>query len=494
MAEHVRAGLSADAVGRTHEWSRLVDFATSGLPHSTLGLVWGRRRIGKSFLLSQLGERYGLYFQAVRGTAGEALAELGTEVARVTAAPGSIYLPDWATALSVLMQLGADGPFTVVLDEYPYLREETPELDSMIQRIFGTGNALRESNQCRLVLCGSAVSVMSQLLSGSSPLRGRAGLDLRIAAFDYRDALALHRTSDLDLAVRLYSIIGGVAAYARDMVDDDLPTQLRGLDSWVARRVLSPAAPLSREVDVLLSDDPTMSQTRKIHQYHATLAAVALGRRTPGRIADYVKMSGPRLDPMLRTLVDAQFIDRLVDPVRDNRPTYHPADPIVRFHYALVRPHQTRLSRYGADLKTMWGELSSTFTSKVVGPTFESMARHWLHHYADLRAFGGGPFHIGSTVVTGGDDDHDVDLVVALDDAERPGDRTVVVLGEAKSGEEFTLRHLERLESIRDATGPRARDAALYLVGRRFSSALASMAATRRDVELVDLERLYYGS
>lgn len=494
MHERITPLLSPDAVGRGPEWASLVDFSRSGARHSTLGVVWGRRRIGKSFLLSQLGAQEGLYYEAVRGSSSEALRDLGAVIAEAIGAPAPLQLPDWETAIETLMKLGGDGPFTVVLDEYPYLREQAPELDSIIQRAFGPKSSLREQNQCRLILCGSAMSVMAELLGGTAPLRGRAGLDLRISPFDFRDALALHGTADLPLAVQLYSVIGGVAAYARDMVGDDLPSDGADFDAWVARRVLSPAAPLSREVDLLLSEDPATAQARKLNLYHAALAAVALGRRTPGRMADYVKISGQRLDPILRGLVEAQFMERLIDPIRDNRPTYHPGDPIIRFHYAVIRPNHARLGRHGADLPALWTGLGPTFRSNVVGPTFELMARYWLTHYADLSALAGGPTHVGSTVVTSRDAEYEIDLVVARDDGDAPGTRSVAVLGEVKSSEELGTGHLTTLETARTALGGRATDAVLYLVGRRFTRSLASAAARRSDVELVDLERLYFGT
>ena len=39
---------------------------------------------------------------------------------------------------------------------------------------------------------------------------------MRMRPFDFRDALGLYPTDDLLLATHRYSIIGGVAAYARD--------------------------------------------------------------------------------------------------------------------------------------------------------------------------------------------------------------------------------------------------------------------------------------
>lgn len=486
--------LPPGTVGRQPEWGALVDFATARRDHASLGIVWGRRRIGKSYLLTELcAATGGVYFEALRGSASESLASLGAALGAATGAPAPLALPDWEAAVAALLRLGTDRPRVVVLDEYPYLREQVPALDSIIQRTFGPRDPLRTGTRTRLVLCGSAMSVMADLLSGTSPLRGRAALDLRVAPFDYREAAVLHQVTDLRLAVQLYAIIGGVAAYARDMVDDDLPTGPRDLDRWVAQRVLSPAAPLSREVELLLAEDPSTAQARKINLYHATLAAVALGRHAPGRIADYVKLSGPRLDPILQSLVSAQFVDRITDPVRANRPLYHPGDPIIRFHYALLRPNHSKLSRHGGDLRALWRGLGDTFRSQVVGPTFEAMARHWAIHYARLPGLDGTATHVGATSVSIDGSDTEVDIAVSLDDAPTPGERTVVALGEAKSGEELTTAHLRRLERIRSALGARAADARLLLVGTRVDSGLRTTARRRHDVELVDLERLYHG-
>ena len=487
-------GLPGDTVGRRTEWEALVDFAGSAVEHATLGVVRGRRRIGKSYLLAELcAATGGLYYEAVRGSSSEALAELGIALGAASGAPGPLLLPDWETAVTSLMRLGESAPHVVVLDEYPYLREQAPELDSVVQRVFGPRHPLHTGTRSRLILCGSAMSVMAELLAGTSPLRGRAGLDLRISPFDYREAAVLHRVTDLRMAVRLYSIIGGVAAYARDMVDDDLPTTERDFDRWVARRVLSPASPLSREVELLLSEDPTTAQARKVNLYHATLAAIALGRHTPGRVADYVKLSGPRLNPILQALVSAQFVERLTDPIKANRALYHPGDPIIRFHYAIIRPNHSRLGRHGADHVAIWRSLDNSFRSQVVGPTFEAMARHWTTHYAQIPGVTDDATHVGATTVRVGVREVEIDIAVSLDDARTPGERTVAALGEAKSGEQITSAHLSRLESARMALGPRATDARLLLVGTRFERGLVAQAARRSDVELVDLDRLYHG-
>jgi hypothetical protein len=396
-----------------------------------------------------------------------------------------------------LLALGEERETVVVLDEYPYLREHTPDLDSIIQGAFGPRSPGRRTSRTRLILCGSAITVMSKILSGTAPLRGRAGLDLRVSPFDFRVARELHGITDLKTALRTYAVIGGVAAYAREMSGGDLPTEPNDFDRWVCGRVLSPAAPLFNEVPLLLSEDPATSKARKINLYHATLAGVAMGNHAHGNLTRYVKVSGASLAPIIEALVSAELIERVQDPIRENRPTYHPADPLIRFHYAVIRKHQSRLSRHEADTRGIWEHLVPTFDSQVVGPCFEAATRYWTTHFADLVDTLGGshhghPHHVGPTnLVLNDGTERQLDVLVAADDADSPSQRTILAVGEAKAGEQITGHHLQRLGVARSALGKRAAGAKLLLFGARFSKELVDLEGDRPDVELIPLNRLY---
>lgn len=482
-----------DMIGRKAEWTRLAEFAASGQTHASLGIVWGRRRVGKSFLLESLVEECGgFYYEAVRGSSGEALRELGARLGTFVGAAAPLALESWDAAVEALLALGRESEAVVVLDEYPYLLEHSPELDSIIQRAFGPRSPSRAGSRTRLILCGSALSVMSRMLSGTAPLHGRAGMDLRISPFDFRVARELHAIEDLATAYRTYSVIGGVAAYGREMVESDVPRGGSDFDRWVCRRVLSPGAPLFNEVALLLSEDPATARARKINLYHAALAGVALGNHAHGKLTSYVKIPGASLAPIVEALVSAELIERVQDPIRDNRPFYYPADPLIRFHYALIRRNHARLSRHGADTRQIWGNLKATFDAQVAGPTFEAGARFWAAHFADAEDLGGQPDHVGPTVVQLPDGtEKQLDVVVATGGSDAPSDRTVVALGEAKAGERINDGHLRSLELARAALGERAARARLLLFGTAFTPGLVAAAARRADVELVDLRRLY---
>lgn len=77
--------------GRDEEWEALTSFATGSQPEVALGVVSGRRRQGKTFLLKSLTEALGgFYFEATEGTDIELLRLFGMALARHT-------VPPWAT-------------------------------------------------------------------------------------------------------------------------------------------------------------------------------------------------------------------------------------------------------------------------------------------------------------------------------------------------------------------------------------------------------------
>jgi hypothetical protein len=79
-------------------------------------------------------------------------------------------------------------------------------------------------------------------------------------------------------------------------------------------------------------------------------------------------------------------------------------------------------------------------------------------------------------------------------------DRDVLLaIGEAKWQETMSASHLKRLQHIRELLaakgGPGAHDARLLLFsGAGFSDTLIQKAATDPSVQLIGLDRLYYGS
>lgn len=473
---------------------RVTKFIGSSAPVPTLGLVYGRRRIGKSTLLSSVtADTGGFYWEATRSAPAIQLRRLG-EALGAHLGVGEIALADWEAALRQLLRLGEQATTPVVLDEFSYMLEADPSLDSVVASALGPAKRNRGAGTARLILCGSAIGMMRTLTAGEAPLRGRAGMELVMQPAGFREALSfLPASLDLLLASRVYAVIGGVVGYATDMVDYDLPDDIDDLSRWIVDRVLSPAATLHHEATTLLAEDPVLSTSPAV--YHSILGAIANGSVTAGSIANRLRRSVSSLDAALKRLIAAGFVVRHADPVRDRRPLYALGDPFLQFHYAVLEPHGAMLRE--RDPAQAWKQrLAHTFLAQVVGPAFEEQARSWARRHADEVTLGGPPDHVGPTVVSIDGVEHQIDIVVASSgEPDRPpGERAVRAIGEVKASEMLDLEHLRTLEAARFALGAKAARAKLLLVSPNISGRLRDEASSRSDLELVDLERLYHGS
>jgi AAA+ ATPase superfamily predicted ATPase len=475
-----------------HDRTPLDRFFDSGVGRHSLALVYGRRRIGKSTLLASLArERGGFYWEATRAEPAIHLRRLGQALGQRLGV-GPLALADWEDAISRLLAVTDRAGVPVVLDEFGYLLEAEPGLDSIIASALGPGARHATGGGARLVLCGSAVAIMRRLTDGHAPLRGRAALELVLQPFDYRRAATmLGATPDLDLAQRLYAVIGGVIGYATDMVDDDLPRDAADFARWVADRVLSPAATLHYEASTLLAEDPSLAtSSRSLH--HSILGVIANGAVTAGTIANALRRPVSNLDPALKRLIAAGFVVRHEDPIRTRRPTYALADPFLQFHYAVLEPHGALLR--DREPRRAWDErLATVFDARVRGPVVEEQARTWVRRFATLDVLGGEPDHVGPSSVVIDGVEHELDVLVAADDdGAEPARRTVRAIGEAKAGETVGAARLRHLEAARAALGTQATDARLLLVAPAFTDELQRVAESRPDVVLVDRARLYH--
>lgn len=486
----------ADVFDRDFEWNELAGFASRVGPGATLGIVSGRRRQGKTFLLDALTRTSGgLLFTATEATAAEALRSFGAALATFRREPAPYRFANWDEALAQLFRESDDGRATVAaLDEFPYLVRQAPELPSLIQRHLDRG-ASRSAAGVRLLLCGSAMSFMGRLLSGDAPLRGRASLELVVPTFDFRLAGRFWGITDARTAAMTNSVVGGTPAYRREFAQGDAPAGPADFDSWVVRTVLNPARPLFREARYLLAEEPDMRDTAL---YHSVLAAIAGGNSTRGGIASYLGRHAADLAHPLSLLEDVGLISRQVDMFRGNRSVYQILEPIVAFYHAVTRPAWGDLERpgRGADV---WHRMRPTFASKVLGPHFERLSREWSRWYASPETFGGYPSMIGSGCINdrAGKMLLEADVVVA---GQQRGQLSEIhCLGEAKWNTLMSTEHLERLarmkELLRDHHAVRSSDQTKLglFSGAGFSDELRDLAARRGDVILVDLDRLYHG-
>jgi len=472
---------------RDAEWRGLASFVADTRPVATLGVVSGRRRQGKSYLLQALAAATGgIYFPALEVTEAVALRLFADELIRFTGSPVPPFR-DWIEAIPYLFRVTGERAVPVVLDEFPFLVKASPELPSVIQRELGPGGN-GDGSRVRLLLCGSAMSVMGGLLSGRAPLRGRAGLELMVHPFGYRDAARFWDITDPALAVLVHSVVGGTPAYRREFVRDNAPSSLSDFDAWVVRTVLNPQTPLFREARYLLVEE---TEIRDPSLYHSVLSAVAEGNSTSGGIANYVGRKANEIAHPLRVLEDSRLLIKEPDLFRSGRATYRIAEPLIAFYQAIMSRDWARLEL--GDGASIWRSAQPRFLSQIVGGHFETICRDYAI-IADPELFGGLPAEVGTGVVSDPANKTQIQIDVAvLGPADHGQPRKLLSLGEAKWDRVMDQRHVDRLRRARDllaVKGFDTRDTVLACYsGAGFHPELA--ADKPDDVRLMGLDQLY---
>ncbi|WP_093781132.1 ATP-binding protein [Streptomyces sp. yr375] len=477
---------------RDWEWSELTAFAADDGGEATMAVVSGRRRQGKSFLLDSLARAAGgFYFCAYEATEAESLRRFGEELGQYTGTVAPMRFDRWEQAVDALLALGKERPLPVVIDEFPYLARATPSLPSIVQVAYGPRRPERLESRTRLLLCGSSLSFMGRLLSGTSPLRGRAGLELVVHPLDFRQTATFWGIEDARLALLVHSVVGGTPAYRREFVRDDTPADLADFDAWVCRTALSPRSPLYREARYLLADE---SDLRDRALYHSVLAALASGNGTAGRIAAFLERPVSDITHPLTVLQDCGLVRKEADAFRKNRSVYRVGEPLIAFDHAISRPRLPLLDRGMAE--QVWRSSRYRFLSAVVGPHFEQICREWVAHFAAPETFGGMPIDVtyGTVPDQAGRTSHEIDVVVRGAVGQDNG--VLLSLGEAKWDQAMGMGHLERLRHAAALLAARGIDTSAVRLacysGGGFSDELRA-AGDRGEVVLVDLARLYAG-
>lgn len=472
---------------RDWEWSRLVRFAEEPGNAPRFGLVYGRRRQGKSLLTSHLCQvTGGFYWEALDTEPTANLEALSAAWSNATRSAGPVRFTSWAEAFASLLKYGSlGGGRVVVVDEVQRIINKVPELPSVLQSLLGPGGVGDTAGGTRLLLCGSAFGDLRRLLDGDAPLRGRASLELVVEPFDYRTAALFWGLGGNPAAsFRLHSLIGGTPAY-RLLAGDDSPSSDGDVDGWVIRRLLDPSSSLCREGRIVISEDPQLGDRQL---FWGLLSSVADGAKRWSDLTEALGAGRGSLQHALNVAIDAGWLVKVADPLRSNRFFYELTEPIVRFHRIVIERNERRLSlRRAADV---WIDAAPDVAARIAAPHLEALTQRWLLAHASGQTVGGTVTEVGASSIDGVGQ---VDVVAV--EATSTGGRRPILVGEVKAtAERVGATLLARVDAAATALQKEGPVITRLLVSAAgFTSDLQRVAATRKDVQLVDLHRLYHG-
>lgn len=435
----------------------------------SLVVVTGRRRVGKSRLLREATAKHRtVIFQATRLSSELNLEGFKQEVANVLGASEVLNgITTWEGVLNYAGQFASEEqPLVVVIDEFPYLSDTYAPLPSILQRFWD--QEVARDGRLNLILCGSAISQMEELLAERNPLYGRATMKLTIRPLPLRDAALFFPHYSGEEQILAHAIFGGTPYYLR------LCDPSADLKSNVIDLLLTEGAPLIDEPNTLLQ-----SELRDPAVYSSILFAIATGCNTANEIANRIgRDSTGAITPYLEKLRALDLI-RATKSLDANEKArnfrFHINDRLIAFWHWFVRPNLTAISEgQGLDV---YDERVAPYLSEYMGKAFEGLCvDHVQQHGKEL--FGSAAQEIGQ-IWSG---DYDIDVAGTLLDGS-------VFFGECKwqsepigGGVVRTL--LERAETT--AYGRRAPSRHFILFSRNgFTSEASRMAEDNGSMVLL---------
>lgn len=328
-------------IGRQKELSLLEDaYATK---QSALIPVYGRRRVGKSELILRfLGSKPGIYYLGKMAPAALQIREFLKEAARALDEPllSSLTANSWSEVFAaVTNKCKSRAKFVIVLDEFQWMVEASPELPSVLQENWD--RSWKNSSNMVIILCGSYIGFMErEVLGRKSPLFGRRTAQILLRPFSYLEAAEFHPRWSLLNRALVYFICGGIPLYLRFF------NQAHSLERNIEVKLLDEFGPLFREPEFLLREE-----LRDVENYYAVLTAVAAGCATNQAIASQTGIPERSLHYYIQQLRALGYITRRF-PLTGEKPNprqvrYALQDPLLRFWFRFVFPNLSFIQQMG---------------------------------------------------------------------------------------------------------------------------------------------------
>lgn len=357
-------------VNRAKEMKILEDaYSTEG---ASLFILYGRRRVGKTELISRFTGNRGVYFLATAEGDRVNVSSFKVIISKFLGDDSLLgaSFDDWLSFFSVLVSSSSfqakakRSKIIIAIDEFPYLIEANRAIPSVFQKIFDT--ILRQAN-VMLILSGSSISMMeNEVLSYRSPLYGRRTGQLRLGPLEFRYLKEFVDYGFEDLC-NTYFVFGGVPEYLLK-----LDPGLKFLEN-VSGNILSKGASLYEEAEFLLR-----TEFREPRNYMLILRSISYGNHTLGEICGYSGLDKSMVSKYLDILMSLGLImpeKPFGSPEKFKRRLYWISDHYLKFWFRYVLPHKSEIESSHAE--EVLNDILKDFAS-FAGEQFENLIKELL--------------------------------------------------------------------------------------------------------------------
>lgn len=364
-------------IGRIAEQEILAQRIKSNSPE--LIAIFGRRRIGKTFLVRQFfQDSFDFYFTGIyQGTKQEQLGEFRRQLERYSGKKCKM-IKTWFEAFAELREYleslsDNDNPIVVFLDELPWMDTAKSRFIKALEYFWNSWGAT--NNRLKLLVCGSATTWMREnVLSEKGGLYNRTTRSIYLAPFSLYETEQYLRSRNIVWnryqIAECYMIFGGTPLYL-SMLEPGM-----SLGQNVDNLFFVPNAPLSREYDFLFR---SLFNEASLHRQIIEILANKTIGMTRMEIKNALKIEdGGDFTNALRNLNDCDFIRQYSAFGKSDRGTlFQLTDLFTLFHLRYVKGYK------GQDEHHWQNMLDSPSRRAWSGYSFEQLC---LHHIRQIKS------------------------------------------------------------------------------------------------------------
>jgi len=330
-------------------------------------VIYGRRRVGKTFLLSTVFPE-SLFLTADLSSPINLMNSFLNEFKSSLGLPSSLRINEWDEFFSFLLnyiKLQSKKP-VIIFDEFQYIALNDKAFLSILQKWWD--KAFKNLNMM-MVLCGSYAGMIEKIaLSQNSPLYGRRTGQFKIEPMDFYDASLFLKDIPEQEKIKVFSVTGGIPIYLKEFSD------YNNFEEGLLEKCFSPGEFLVDEGAFI-----TMEEfSRESSLYFDILRVVASGRTTPNEISTLTGIKYNGLGSYLRKLVDLNLLKR-EHPFSIKSPRkkslYSIGDHYLRFYFKYISPNKELIYRESAD--AILEKVKESFP-RFCSYTFEEVCKDYL--------------------------------------------------------------------------------------------------------------------
>lgn len=378
--------MSSELVGRLEEQRILNSIYRSN--QAEFLAIYGRRRIGKTFLIKKYFTSHKANFFSITGIQN---ADTATQIERFIIEIGNIFykgatlkpVKDWYGAFDQLHEainknVSARQKVVIFLDEFPWMAGHRSKLLSVLEYFWNQHWSL--DKRIKLIICGSSASwIIKKIINNKGGLHNRITKKIHLTPFKLSECKNYLSSKGIKLQnnkiLELYMVTGGVPYYLASVEKGYSAVQI------IEKIAFKKDSILFKEFDNLLS-----SLFEEAEQYADLLRIIAKCRYGLGQeeILKKAKLSrGGRAGDKLKELEDAGFITSFVPYLHMKRGIYYRViDEYTLFYFKWIEPIRKTLEKESAP-KGYWERMhESPAWSSWSGYAFESIC---YKHIAEIR-------------------------------------------------------------------------------------------------------------